>query len=591
LPDHVESATIGEGVLSVDFDSDKLDFAGLILTIGTDVLTNSSADGKYSLNGVTLNGSSTVVMTGTLTATEDVTVSSITISMNIERFEEIVVQTKADGSQSGSESTEIDLTAIPQGVNFITFDAIGLNLEFQFLINGEEGSGDFELHDLPIVIDAPLLGLLAADGTGRKVTDENSFREGLSFVKEDYTLYFVEEDFDNPAFQAEYPGILVDRDGSLTDNEVTVYVNPEINGRYAQITLKNVRPGNFEVSVIPEVKLELNSANINLDKFVKDLYSDPDEMPLTGKFPEGEGLDLSSIFEDMGAIGENVNFDQLDLYLYMVGDPEDRELLGGTKFEFTAQWSPDPSLAGDGSHALTALGGQAFTSLEKSRPDFSDSPFTDALVEGDAHFFTSELVDIINRRPSDLRMEYNITLADHLQISRAHLERGAVSLQPEMALVLPLRIRALDDDNSGYGSLKFADILPEEDIFHREGPDNEINEYLKQLGRIRLRVDYDNTLGLDQVFVYLVSRDDNGEPNWEKSITLHEGLNQTLSLDIGADDFLIWPFRPDVEIRVPVEPGENYGVIEIKRGPEGVAGIRARLSVEIESYVDMEIDL
>jgi hypothetical protein len=159
-----------------------------------------------------------------------------------------------------------------------------------------------------------------------------------------------------------------------------------------------------------------------------------------------------------------------------------------------------------------------------------------------------------------------------------------------MVLVLPLRLRVLEGDNSGYGSLKFTDTPPEEDIFRREGPDDEINEYLKQLDRIRLKVDYDNTLGLEQVSVYLVSRDDNGEPNWEKSITLREGLNQTLSLDISADEILIWPFRPELEVRVP-KSGGNYGVIEIKRGSEGTAGIRARISVEIESYVDMEIDL
>jgi hypothetical protein len=200
-------------------------------------------------------------------------------------------------------------------------------------------------------------------------------------------------DFNTLAFKAEYPGILVDRNDTST-NKMTVYVNPEINDSYAKITLKNLKPGEFKLTVEPKVELELNSANINLDTFVKELYPNPAETPLTGKFPDGEGLDLSSIFEDMGTMGENINFDQLDLYLYMTGD---REMLEGTEFEFTAQWS-------QGSHALTESGGQEFANLGKPFPDFSDSPFTGRLAD-DAQFYTPDLVDTINSRPSDLRME------------------------------------------------------------------------------------------------------------------------------------------------------------------------------------------
>jgi hypothetical protein len=431
----------------------------------------------------------------------------------------------------------------------------------------------------------------------------------LSFVAEDHTLYFNETDYAHEGTNYEemyYPdGILVDKSGGPGDNTgVTVTVNPKIGGQYAEITLHDLEPGKIAVFVQPKVWLELDVANVNLDTFVKAAYTTPGENPLEGSFPSDEGLNLASVFDGMGSMGQNINFDQLDLYLYMDGN---REKLEGTAFTLTAR-SPE---LGEGV-LLTESGGTQFENLDPDQNPPNFNSVTDGVFSGaleNAQFHTDKLLDVINGRPSELRIEYDITLTDHLVITGKDLmvitgedlkgtpedlKGTTISFQPALILVMPLRLRLLSGDDAGYGSLQFTDIEPEDDIFGRAGPDDEINDYLKQLKRVAVRVDYDNTVGLDKTSVLLVSRGYDDEPNWESEqlITFSEGAGNTLTLELYAEDFLVYPLRPSVEIRTPADAtagdGRKYGLIEIKRGVDGKAGIRAAVSVEVESHLDME---
>jgi hypothetical protein len=172
-----------------------------------------------------------------------------------------------------------------------------------------------------------------------------------------------------------------------------------------------------------------------------------------------------------------------------------------------------------------------------------------------------------------------------------------VQIQPELILVMPLQLRLLAVGDANYGVMKFSEDESGEDMFSRTGPDDDFNNYLKQLTRVTLKMDYENTLGLDQASIYMVSRDDEGGENWSKSVTLEEGAGKSLSLEIEANELLVYPFRPGLEVRVPVgNPeaplGSRYGLIEIKRGTEDAgAGLKAKISLDLEAHVDMEIDL
>jgi hypothetical protein len=597
----VEKVKIAEGTLRVDAESDGFDYSNLEIKIGTTTLPRASdmSHRERSLNDLVLEGNPVISLSGSISAVSGADLSGITATITIDRITEVVIQT--DSTHTGSKSTTIDLDSIPPEVNFAAFDNIGVNLHFMVTYPDSGDESPVTVKGLPIALHAPLLGFSAGaappsppllpsyadeaaykNNSGCKITGED---DPLFSKQNGYTLYFNEDDYNKTSKNPERE-VWVDRTGGPGDNTgIAVYINPEIDDKYAEITLSgDLKPGKIEVSVKPEVSLGIASVNINLHEFVEASYSESGENPLSGSFPDDEGLNIASLFDDMGDMGKNVNFDQVDLYLYMGGN---RERLTDTKFTLTAR-SPD-----QGGLWQTAPD-MEFENLEENEPPPDFSGLTDGVFRGKLNhwqFHFDGLQEVINEKPSGLKMNYDIKLADHLEILGADLtETKTVVFQPELILVIPLRLRVLASGGETFGSLRFTDFEPEDDIFGRKGPeDDEINEYLEQVKRVSLRVDYDNTLGLDQTSICMVSRDDRGEENWAETITLQEGTGQTLSLDLAPQDFLIYPFRPGLEIRVPRKSGQDYGLIEMKGG-QGKGGVRAKISVEVESHVDMEFD-
>jgi hypothetical protein len=574
--DMVRSAVIEEGTLEITPVS-GLTFSGLNISLdGINDLV-SQGNGIYTLDGETITDSTAITISGDITNTtgSPINLNQITLTPKITKFAKVQIQTNED--HSGDDEKPIDLSGIPDGVNFVTFEEIGVKLKFTVKRGGIEDTG-VTVAGLPVKIKAPLLDL-----DENKTVDEDSFQDGLFFTNDYHTLYKNSADFGN---FPDYPGVQIEG----TDNKITVTVNPKIDDKYAIITLKNLSPGELAVSVQPAVTLDLASVNVNLKDFVKE--------PLNGRFPD-EGLNMADVFDGMGTMGENINFNQLDLYLYMGG--EDKEFLNGTKFKLTAE------TGGDGLDTLLTEGPngyEAFVNLEPENepPDFDsiDTMYSENLGNAQTHnaqFYTRKLVDVINKKPSDLKIAYDIE-GKHLQIDGDDLEeKQTIVIQPELIMVMPLWLRLLAGENEDYGSMKLtdpepvADPKPEDDIFGREGPGDEINDYLKQLKRISLRVDYDNFMGLDDASVYILSKDYEGKTNWEKSLTLYEGAGKTLLMELGPDDITVYPFRPGLEIRVPRETGKDYGLIEMKRSGEDSGGIWAKISIEAEAHVDMVVDL
>jgi hypothetical protein len=585
---------IENGVLSIGSETDGFDYSALVISIGGQTLQKApGAQGRnHSLAGIVLEGNPSLSCSGKISSTTG-TLSSLTPAITIGGFTEITVQT--DSNHTGSETTSIDLDSVPDGVNFITLDHITVDLQF----TADYGSGDpvvpVRVDGLPIVFGAPLLGFSAGAtpytsssfatpaNTGCKITQG----ETLSFAVNDHILYF-----DSSYYEAG-KGVLVDRSGDPSNNTgVEVTVNPAIDGAYAKITLYNLTPGNVTISVKPQVTLEIASVNINLDTFVKAEFHDPGENPLEGSFPnDDEGLNIAELFDDMGTMGKNVSFDELGLYLYINGDTD--KLTDTTfKLEALAAGVPKPLTGTETNRYIE------FENLTVPAPNFGVLDTFTGDLAGTGQFHTVELVDIVNDKPAGLKINYGIRLAENLEIPGDQLQNGRnIVLRPEMALVVPLRLRLYAEDGANYGVMKvFEDDEPGGDMFDRTGPDDEFNDYLKQLARVALNVDYDNTLGLDQVSVYMVSHDTGGRENLSKKLTLEEGTGKRLILELDTDDLSAYPLWPELEIRVPAEQtdggGKRYGIIELKRGTGAAgAGIRANISVDIESQVDLEFDL
>jgi hypothetical protein len=587
--DTVRRAKIKTGTLEIAaYDTSNVLVSGLNyseLNIKLDGEVNnlsSPENGKYTLDGKIITASTDgtdgtkVTVSGEIknNTASPITLRKITITTKVTEFTEVQIQTGS--THSGEEEAEIE-PDIPNGVNFVTFGKIGVKLAFSVEKNGGPDTS-VTVAGLPVSLKAPLLDI---DET--RTLDEDSFRNGLTFIKNNHSLYTNSDD--HIAYSSQYPGVKIEG----TDDKVTVNVNPKTDDKYALITLKNLGPGDFAVSVQPDTIMELASVNVNLNEFI----GDSDD--LEGGFPGDDGgLDIASIFDGMGAMGENVNFNRLDLYLYMRGD---REFLEDTTFSLAAEANTE-----DGASAVSKklAEDEEFQHLTGDLPGFdSVDTVTDALVN--AQFYTEELLDVVNKKPSSLQITYDIQLAEHLQIDGGGLldEGRSIKLQPELILVMPLQFRLLAEAGKDYGSMKLtesesgADAEEQDDIFGRTGSDDEITEYLDQFKRTRLRMDYDNFMGLDGTSFYIFSRDYAGNTNWEKSVTLHEGAGQTLSLELNSGDIKTYPFRPNMEIRTQVETGKDYGLIEIKRGGEDTSGggVRFKISVEMESRVDLAFDL
>jgi hypothetical protein len=581
----VKAAVIGGGTVRVTAYNassaliSDLDYTGLTvsLTLGGEsfsLVPVPGENGTYSLSGAEIGPLTNVTISGSIanTGSGGVTLEKIVLTPQVTEFEKVQIAT--DASHSLTKTASIDVSGVPSGVNFVTFEEIGVDLAFRAKYAGESVSADMVIEGLPIALDAPLLGFSAgsppyasqaayeAAGTGCKTTGP----DGLSFVRAGHTIYF----------DGTSPGDYLkptDAD-STASGAVTVIVNPQIDGAYAVITLHNVKAKTCTLSVEPRVNVSIEKANIDPGAFI-------DSSSLSGSFP-GDPVNIADIFAEVDGMVSNINLDTLDLYLYL--DGSGRELLTGTKISLTAQAVELPG--GETLVSQTLGGGSGGPPPFPPYPAVEGFPvFSGSLNPPDLEIPMTDCINetIIRKKPSNFTIDYEIKLVEKLDVSGACLEGGTIGLSPELILVMPLRLRILTENpGDAYGSLKITSIEVEDDIFGRTGPGSKLDEYLDYLKRVSLRVDYDNFLGLGGLSFHIV----NDSPAWEKSVSFAEGAGKTLFLNLTADDFKVYPLKPKLEIRVAAQPGLDYGLLEIKRG-----GVRATISVEAESRVDLELDL
>jgi hypothetical protein len=536
--------------------------------------------------------------------------SGINIKFGIQKFEEIT----ATVDEKKLKANAISLASLPKGTNYITFSEVGFGVraEFtrrqsgrQYLMSG------VQVKDLVIDMNIPELGI-DSGGTGKLVTDpddlEKDIVKGIHFSQKNYILHFA-------------GGVPQPPDGySIFSFDPNKPRKINIGGTISsedRVIIYNLPPGPYDlgIRVIPEVISEWENIHVDLEKFMEGKAN----TGLSGSFPKGKELDLSSMFgstdnDEM----DNVNFDRMDLYLYVGGD---QRMLKDSAIQLAAKYGTQ-----DAETLLTDPTGDGYDPFENiagsgnNIPDFAGLPadeedsikvYSGELEPAQFELTDNELAGVFNQWPKNLRLEYKIRLASDFEFLPDDLDPdnkaetpALIRLKPDLLVSFPLKFKLLapegDTGDSPEGKLVLGNVFPEGDFLKRESEDDEIDQYIRQLTYLTLNIDYTNTIGLDRASVYLVSKGENPEDanKWEKVIPLVESTDTDqpyqVSLEFTAGD-LGYPFTPKMEIRVPAEHeenGRNYGLIEIKRGTEEIpAGFKARVSVRASAEINQEIDL
>jgi hypothetical protein len=560
-------------------------------------LINDGAKRKFDLTGMEISASPPprLYISGTIRTGLNGIVA-IRSEFNIKNFAEITILD--DTAEPVNNSISLD--SLPDSMNYITFAEVGVDFTAGFTRELSGGGSapipGVKIKGLTIDINVPALGINSG-GTGTLVTDPGvpgkDLANGLRFVSSKHILHFEGTAPELPGYtKYSFPG----------KNARKININGTISPQNGELTIYNLPAGPYDlrIKIEPAVIFDWENAHVDLGKIIEGKKAG-----LSGSFPGGKGFDLSSMLDFAGDGMKNINFDRMDLYLYIDGD---REKLEGSAIKLIADYGEtrqETLTAGaDGSGYVD------FLITPGGTPDFAGSSvgeedslkvYSGELTGAQFELTDNQLAKVFNQWPENLRLEYEIRLASDFKLVPEDLDPdnnpetpATISLKPNVVVAFPLRLRLLAaEDDTGEpreGKLVLGNIFPEGDFLNREGKDDEIDEYIRQITYLDMDIEYDNTIGLDNTSVYLVSKNEDPERAWEKPMTLTEGEGQ-LKLNFTGDE-LLYPFMPEIEIRVPVRDGEDYGIIEIKRGTEeDPAGFTARISVKAAAEINQEIDI
>ncbi|MDR1058773.1 MAG: hypothetical protein LBL43_04420 [Treponema sp.] len=103
---------------------------------------------------------------------------------------------------------------------------------------------------------------------------------------------------------------------------------------------------------------------------------------------------------------------------------------------------------------------------------------------------------------------------------------------------------------------------------------------------ITMAVDYKNTIGLDEFKVNIVDEQKRWTISPGEPLQFGEG---TMRVEMGKEN-MEWPFRPLMELLVPLEGGQNYGILDVRRAvvKDGFWGFEATAKVTVEAEIDKE---
>jgi hypothetical protein len=509
---------------------------------------------SYSLDGQSITTSTKITISGTIQLNKVISSLNISLQPSITCFESITIKPNVP-------NPSIAPVDVPQvaGVKAVIFSEISLSLAIA--VTKPSGAA---LEGLDPTLNAPAIGFDKAKPSGNG--------SPMVFKTGSRTLYL------DSAYAA--------TQGKTAASQIAMAIDLGLNGS-KPITLKNIA---VSPNSSTDVSLEVQAIpNFVLSKAVVN----PNELglgdALNGKFPEGNGFDLSS----MNSLGDSLSLDMsrvsfsdimLHLYLDTADLPEDMDM----KMILSAEYS-----------GLTKY----LTSQNGDTIDPNAKPF-----DPSGHGITAEnkdlykgklpqpslkvdMSEVFNARPSDLFLNYKMTLPAYITIALDEAA-GFGALKADIVIAVPFALAFTPDPsdppdfvklNMLNDKLGFNDTSP--DIFSRTSDSDPINDYIEFIENASITLDYNNTLGLDGV-TFFIERMDGQKGSLSFPIT---GGNKEGEPQLSIDPaFLAYPFVPSLTIGLPIKDGK--GKLALKQGADAGIAIK-RIKVLINTNINHEIKL
>jgi hypothetical protein len=490
--------------------------------------------------------------------------------------------------QVEEQSIDFDL---PQGIQEVTFKKLGANL----------------LMDVGLPVEG--LGLQAgmefyttANGSG-----EPAFTVPFPPL-ENFSLpaseQFIGIAGDTTIPPADYAGEL----SNIKSAKIKITANPQINDSNREIWVRGIGPESvIDVNATAAAVVEVDSAKINLNDFI------PEENR-SSSFPgEGDGFnfaDLTGSLEDMVNL-DSLEFEGINLYVYLSGLDDDPDVPDVQKLNI---WDTRPGLnltavdRSEGAGEPTSITNNITNSLDPldgfeplvtgDRPLVFSEKDGDVVSGGlpDATFSTDKLTRILNSKPGNMYIKYDFKFGEPFPIKMSFLEGEepiVKNIAVDIVLELPLKLRLLPlEEGADYGALRYISKETEDLLGREQGADDPFSDYTKYLDFASLEISYENTLGLYGAQLVLLDKNNPDNPDFAFVKELDPLQEQgTINITLRGNE-IPNPFIPIVEVRVPLEPDKPYGLIEVKRGTEKPAGLKAiSIRVKAQAYIDEEFTL
>jgi hypothetical protein len=572
-------AKVKDGYLSLRANSNSIDFTQTKLTVEAEgesyELTNpqqNGSDWRYLLAEKNIYKSSTIRLGGKI-GTGNMSRSEITVTVTpfITELSSITVKI-TDTDAFDSIDTAVDATGI-EWLDSVHFNKTGLNLAFSPRIDG-----------LMVNVNAPDFGF-----GGEQETTEDNYATGLNF-----------------------PGAGIDFSPG-NNYGVTTTITPKADGVtiYGDDKQRLLVGKSFTITATPSSLFDWKKARIIPGKFPG--MGEEDEFGAT--FPDGEGLDLSALTEELGSTaGADLRFHRIKLNLYLDGPGK---IIEKINLALTANWTRDAAGAYSGGPSTIGneiandAGAPLVSKLNPnagSVPVFGNEGVYAGKLPAPDYQNEADITRIFKQSPGDLNLTYEITFSDaeFVEIEKTEGQKS-LSIKPDIVLELPLQFEVAAEGSADYAAIKLplADFMSDDDddeekpdMFGRSDPgageaESEENmDYIDQIRSAGLKIRYQNTLLNASLYLTHEGPDGpDGEPRFEpKPIFLAPEAGRTdplvTELDLNIAEELKYPFSPAVEVRIPAEGGA--GVLTIRPDtPEEKAGINM-LSISATVKTDLD---
>jgi hypothetical protein len=523
---------------------------------------------------------------------DDIIYIDVAIDDNIE----LVAVTMAVQEEKQEEIIDLSL---PAGVNSITFEKIGA-----LLIIGEDGALGFSVGNLEFQVDMEFYTVdkaaLEADSAlapAFRINTGYPFGADFSGGNGIFVGWDGQDTSGGLSLPPEgYTGPLSD----IKSIKVVVRVNPQENGSDRELTIGGISTNStITLKAGGEPVFEIAQAVLDLNQFVTE---EQRSSSFPGKDAQGQDKKGISFGDFIGDLGENIDidnlgFDEINFYVYLSGlgqdiwDTEPQLYLaaedkaeGGSNFPITGE-------PGDTIHPGDAAGGDyALPELDEEQGIFSGSG-----LEG--HFSTDKLAGILNEKPENLHVNYDF------QFGKPYVfefpEDGIISktIRVDIFIEIPLKLRLYAEGNEPYGVLSYSFLNEDEeakDLFGRDpAAEDPYADYIQYLDSASLELQYENTLGIDDVSLVLLGIDpgknpgDGGYYTFEKVLSLRGGQS-AMTLTLRGNE-IPNPFIPMIKLQVPArgdDGGKRFGVIKLERGGSFNA---VSIRVKAQTYIDQDI--